>query len=273
MTTRTRTSAFVALALAAATVVGSAVTAAPAGAQSAADLRTTMSAPATTPVGTAARYTVTVSNTGASASAAQLVVDLPRTNTSPTVHVMGDVANVSSGCVRSGTTLSCSLGSIARNRTRSVSFDLTLPYSTTPLNVGATASSATPERTPVDNVATRTAQQTFTSPVVAAPQAIRNTLCTGTGLTSFFECTLYPSSQQTHDVTFLPGGEIDLSAQGAGYGGSWTASGTDLTFTYTEDGVPVGTFVGKGTAESCWEGRMTFPGATAYSAMYQVCTI
>ncbi len=273
MTTRTRSSAFAALALAAATLVGPTVTAAPAGAQSTADLRTTISAPAATQVGTAGRYTVAVANTGSSASNVQLVVELPRTNTSPTVHVMGSVANISTGCVRSGTTLACSLGSIARNRTRSVSFDLTLPYSTAPLNVGATASSVTPERTPADNVATRTAQQAFTSPAVAEPQAIRNTLCTGTALTSFFECTLYPSSQQSHDVTFLPGGQIDLSAQGATYGGTWAASGSDLTFTYTDGGTPVGTFVGKGTTNSCWEGRMTFPGSTTHSAMYQVCAI
>ena len=56
-----------------------------------------------------------------------------------------------------------------------------------------------------------------------------------------------------------------------GYGGTWSASGADLTFTYTSPlGATLATFAGRGVDGGCFEGRVTFPNSN-YVSPYHVC--
>jgi hypothetical protein len=252
------------------------VAAAPLTAQAASgsDLETAISNPGPVPVGVAARYTVNITNTGNrnSANPTTVTVQLPVTVTSPTVRVMGTVSNLSPGCALSGTRVVCTIASVPRfGGTASVGFDMALPYSTAPMNFRADATTAN-ERDQSDNSATMTASQTYTVVSDAAPFTVTNRHCTGTNLSSFFECLLYPSSISSHTATLLPGGTIDLSANpDAGSAtGTWSVNGTQLSMTYTDNGDVLGSFVGQGVDANCWEGRMTFPNST-YLSMYRVC--
>ena len=107
---------------------------------------------------------------------------------------------------------------------------------------------------------------------VAVGDIATNRHCTGQGLTSFFECLLFPSSISFHDVEFLSGGEIAIPNE-PDYGGSWSQpDGHTLEVTYVDliSNTVVAEFVGYGTNASCFEGITTFPGS-AYISPYEVC--
>ena len=231
------------------------------------DLATTVIAPIAHQVNDVGRYEVRVTNVGSQRSGAvNLTIDLPRTNTSPTVSVMGTLISVPGGCTRVGTQLRCTFPRIHTNSTVPVLVDLRLPYSANPIVISATAST-TNDANPANNTGSASANLSYYTVAVSAPAAVQNSHCTGTNLSSYFECTVSPGSVSSHPATFRPGGAIDLGDPS--YGGMWAVNGTDLTFEYTELGQPAGSFAGKGTSPNCWEGKMTFPGL--YMAMYRVC--
>ena len=88
-----------------------------------------------------ARSEVVVENLGPkTASDTVLTIELPPTATSPTVHVMGEVAGMDSRCSQSGTTLTYSPGRLRRNRSTTVWFDVGYAHSNAPLSLSATAS-------------------------------------------------------------------------------------------------------------------------------------
>lgn len=245
-------------------------------------LVTTWSAPAPTVVNSVNHYDVNVVNSGSrnTPSGWSIVIQLPKTNTSPTQVVMGTVSNISNGCVRSGTRINCTMNApLARNGGRiSVGFDMSLPYSVNPLTFRADAIASNDDATA--NWAVHNANQSFVT-VPGNPGARTVDSCTGTNLSSFFECTAFPGSIQRHLVTLASGGLLDFSANGpdaAGMDGTWSVNGTQLTMNYAETGAPVGTFIGQGVSVSttpgstCWEGRMTFIPASPYTAMYRVCS-
>lgn len=224
----------------------------------------------------ASRYTVTVSNVGQhNATAATLTIQLPRTNTSPQVYVMGTVSGLSSGCSRSGATITCSVSALRRNRSQSFTFDYAAAQSTASLEVRASVSGG--GDTTSDN-------NSFTHAVAAdnVPWAIptttdsdvNNSHCTGTGLTSYYECTLFPSSISAHDVVFHANGDITIPSEGPQYGGRWSQPTLDtLEFHYTESSVEVARFVGASVHNAygrCFEGIVSFPGST-YVSPYRVC--
>jgi hypothetical protein len=188
---------------------------------------------------------------------------------------MGDLAATPSGCSRAVATLTCSLPALAKGQSSApIGFDVRLPYSISPLNFSVNVS--TNNDTDLNNNSgSLTATQTYQSMAVPTSDfAAVNKSCTGTSLSSFFECALFPSSIQSHPVTFMSNGSLSLNQPG--YGGSWSVNGSQLTFTYTSNGQPVGNFVGQGVSvggagQNCWEGKMTFIPASTYMAIYRTC--
>lgn len=223
-----------------------------------------------------AHYDVRITNTGnRNSGAVNVAIQLPKTNTSPTVTVMGTVSGITGGCSLSGTRILCSIpAGIARNQTAQVGFDIRLPYSTNPLTFRADVTTNN-DGNLANNTSTTTASQTnWTVPAPTATTLVTNSHCSGTNLSSFFECALYPSSISTHQVNFVPtsatAGTIDFSPVGAQgtYSGTYAVNGSQLTFVYLQNGQPYGTFSGQGTAANCWEGIMNFP---TNMAVYKVC--
>lgn len=216
------------------------------------------------------RTTFTVSNTGnQNASNVTLTINLPMTGTTPS-YLMGTVGSMSTGCSRSGSVVTCSLGTLRRGRSLSVYVDMTLPYSVDAITFDATAATSSLENSTSNNSVSHDAVL-LTYPVsFTGPRDVTNSHCTGTGLVSYYECTLFPSSLSTHDATLNADGSISLP-YGAEYGGSWSQpDATTLIMTYTEYGVIIAEFEGQGVGGDCWEGLTTFPGST-YVSMYEVC--
>jgi hypothetical protein len=219
-----------------------------------------------------------VSNTGnRNASNCAVQIDLPETNTSPEVHVMGNLGAIGATCSRSGTTLSCSLGRIKKNKSKSVTFDIALPVSSAPLLVTATASTSSGENSTSNNAATLAASQSYYATAIitapGSPATILNSHCTGQGLTAWFECTLSPGSVTSHSTEFHDDGSVTIPGAPL-YTGQWsvtsTASGSFLEFFYDDGAGVVAEFEGWGADNTCFEGLTTFPGSS-WVAPYEVC--
>jgi hypothetical protein len=89
--------------------------AAPATAAPQHNLVVSLTPPANPQVNITGHYVVRVTNTGnRNATGATLTVALPATHTSPQVYVLGTLTNVDNRCTRTGTTLTCALGTVAR---------------------------------------------------------------------------------------------------------------------------------------------------------------
>jgi hypothetical protein len=245
-------------------------------AQAAPDLSVSVTQPSGVFVYQAVRYTVRVTNVGNQRSAAAtLTIDLPDTNTSPTVHVLGTVGAMTTGCARSGLRITCPVPRIqGNNNFVSFFFDLTLPEAWQPVSFeanvipgGSDAQSSNNRRTHVPLLQNH--------PYVIAPAApvtVTNRHCTGQNLQSYFECTLFPSSIASHQIEFHPGGTITIPAAGPDYGGTWSQPTPDsLVFQYTDGGSPILNFEGYGVGNRCFEGLATFVPASPYSAPYRVC--
>jgi hypothetical protein len=271
------------LSILAGTLVASSAAAAP----SAPDLTTTIVPPTGTHVYEAGTYRVVVANVGtATAQGVSVAIQLPRTHTSPTVHLMGTLGSYS-GCTRSGTTLTCALGTLRRNREASASFVLALPLSAAPLEITATATTLTSEPIQGNNQATHTASLLAYDVPITAPRDAHVQHCTGQNLTSFFECVLYPSSLAWHELTLHPGGAVTFGDSDSGpvtpeFYGTWSQTPPDetvqeLTLSYYDSTVsttvPMAEFHGFGTeAGTCFEGVTTFPGSS-YVSPYEVCLL
>lgn len=236
-----------------------------------ADLSVTISQPANVYVYSAVRYTVRVANIGNQTSAATtLTIQLPRTHTSPTVSVLGTVGAMTTGCTRSGTVITCPVARIGRGSYLPFFVDLTIPQNSEPVTIQARVSRSGTENTG-NNSSTHTAALLNIDHVIAGGSTAVNRHCTGTGLTSFFECELYPSSITSHDTVFNANGTITIPAAGAGYSGTWQQLGPDeLVFQYTNNGTPVADFIGYGVGGGCFEGITTFPNSS-YVSPYEVC--
>lgn len=238
----------------------------------AADVRVTIPAPSAEYVYDTTAYDIVVSNIGNKrADGVVLTIELPETNTSPYVHVMGTTSGVDPRCSLSGTTLTCNLGNIVKNTSKTVSFGIDLPQAEQTLVVSASATSTSPENTLANNSDSDIAALLNYEVEVLAGDLATNRHCTGQGLTSFFECELYPSSISSHQHEFLADGEIAIPGEPS-YSGTWSQPTPDsLVFSYVELGVGVvAEFEGWGTTGNCFEGITTFPGSP-YLAPYEVC--
>ncbi len=240
------------------------------------DLKTAITAPTSSTVDVAATWSFKVSNTGTKdASGVKLFINLPATNTSPTVYVMGAVGTLPTGCTLSGTRVTCDVGLVKRGKSSTKSFTLALPESAGTLDFSTDASTTTSG----DNTANNTASAVGSpsNVVVTAPTTdvdVDNSHCTGTGLESYYECELYPSSISSHTATFHPA-DNSISFDGMpDYWGSYAISGDQLWFEYEDASGVVAEFVGYGVANStdnCWEGVTNFFPASSYVAPYRVC--
>ena len=238
----------------------------------ASDLTTTITAPSAY-VYEPATWSVRVNNIGnQTAQNVTVAIQLPATHTSPQVYVLGTLGSTSSSCTRTGTTLNCSLGSIAKRSNKTVTFTIAFPQNAEPLVVQAAAATTSAENSTSNNGASATAALDNYGGWIVAPAPMRNRLCTGTGLTSFYECTLFPSSLSSWDSVLLPGGDLEVVGEDPGvYTGYWEQIGaTELTFEVYEFGTVVATFTGFGTGGGCFEGLTTFPGSS-YVSPYEVC--
>jgi hypothetical protein len=238
----------------------------------ASDLVTSVTGTSGVYVGSSGRYTVTVSNIGNNwAYGSTVSIQLPKTNTSPTVYVMGTVGTMSSGCTRSGTVVTCALGSIKKGTSKSVFVDLTLPYASAPLVITGTAATTSTENSTSNNEGSHTASLLTYTNSFSTPYNLSNDHCTGIGLSSYYECTLFPSSISGFDTTLNGDGSVTIVDGDPAYTGTWTQPASNrLQINYYELGVLVAAFDGYGVIGGCWEGKTTFPGSV-YSAMYQVC--
>lgn len=242
-------------------------------AQAASDLTSTITVPTGVYVEAAGSYSVKVSNTGnKSASNVSVVIQLPVTNTSPTVHVLGTVSGLSSGCVASGTKITCSMGSIGRASSKTVSFNMAVPEAIVPVTFTAAPTTTSSENSTTNNNSSATVSLVNYVPGFSAPDYVTNRHCTGTSLTSFYECELYPSSISSHSVTYNADNTITFDAPyDVDYSGTWQIVGDELSFEYYELGNLVASFVGYGTSANCWEGATEFFPASSYMSMYEVC--
>jgi hypothetical protein len=238
-----------------------------------ADLEVTVLAPSTTPlVDVVGHYSVNVVNVGSrQADGVVLSVQLPTTHTSPDVFLMGDLANIDARCSSQGTKLSCNLGRINRNSGTVVSFDLALPYTSAPLQLTATASTATAESSLDNNQAGLTTSLAYYKNEVASSVPIDITSCTGATLTSFFECNVYPGNTQIHNFQLEPNGTVVPAGSHSSVLGNWSQpTPEDFLLEFGSPGNVSATFRGKGVEGGCFEGVTTFT-SLQYFAPYRVC--
>jgi Domain of unknown function DUF11 len=247
------------------------------------DLSVSIIPPALTPVYSTGTYTVEVANIGnKDAAGVQLSIQLPRTATSPQVYIMGNLISYTTPTLAlggatgtvAGTRLVGNLGTIKKNRKKTVNFSIQLPEKTGPLLITATASTSTlPENDPDNNSATESAVLSYYPSTVPLNVDVENKHCTGTGLTAYFECTKFPSSITSHITQFHDNGAglrtISFPTE-PGYTGTWNLTGGVLTFSYFDPmGVNVANFSGHGVPGGYFEGLTTFPGSP-YVAPYRV---
>lgn len=239
-----------------------------------ADVTVNITPPAGVYVGNPGTYQVAVANTGNDrATVVQLTIALPRTHTSPVVQVLGTLGAYDNRCSRSGTNLVCPLGTLNAGSSTNVSFTISLPQSSTPIVVGASVTTQSTELTTANNSDSDTAYLLHPPTTVNVGDAAHVEHCTGTGLTSFFECTLYPSSISSHDFTVLSGGLIAFVGAPASYWGTWSQSaGPDrLALEYYDGTSNVASFSGYAVGNDCFEGVTIFHPASPYVAPYRVC--
>lgn len=237
----------------------------------AADLLTTIAAPANVHVYETGRYNVTIRNVGnADASNTTLTIQLPLTNTSPQVYVMGTTGAMSAGCARVGNVINCTTGQVKRNKSKTIFFDIAMPESIGALDITAVAATTSPETILANNTATRTATLLNYDVAFTAPRDTFIQHCTGTNLEAFFECTLFQGAIMSHTSTLNADFSVSVPAGGAGFTGVWASSGPQhLQFWYYDYGMLVATFEGFGVDSNCWEGLTTF--GSPYVAPYEVC--
>ena len=198
-----------------------------------ASLDTTLTLPSSMDVYVADTLSVRVKNTGnRNATNVELISPLPETNTSPTVYVMGDLGSFSNKCVESGTERVCNLGRIKKNKSKTVTFDIALPWSFDTLDFVAIAEGSNTASDSDSDSACVIDEDT----VISGANDITNQHCTGTGLVAYYECTLFPDSISSHTATLESDGTVSF-ASAPGYGGTWGQDSDDsLSFEYTYGG-------------------------------------
>lgn len=214
-------------------------------------------------------YRARVSNTGsADAQNVSLTIDLPLTDTSPTRHILGNLSGVDSNCQVVSNKLECSLGKIKAGKQKTVRFTFELPVSTKTLSFTGTSATAG-DANPANNSATKTPGIRFPNNSISSAN-ILNSHCTGQGLTSYFECSLFPSSLNTHEASLDQGGLISFAFPG--YSGVWSQpTSKELHMTYYENGTTVLEFEGYAVSATCFEGLSTFPQNSQWVSPYRVC--
>ena len=222
----------------------------------------------------AGHYTVRVANIGtANAAGVRLTIALPRTHTSPQVYILGTLGARDGRCTLAGTSLTCNLLTVARNGGfTDVAFDLSLPYSTAPLAITATATTTTQnEQNPGNNQVAITPAPTTIATQMTGGYTATNRHCTGTGLTSFFECELFPSSIAGFSTTLAVDQSVSITGEPT-IDGSWYFAAPDvLHVDFAESGNPIGEINARSVGNGCFEGPMTFANPGTWTVIYEIC--
>ena len=224
------------------------------------------------------QYTSRVKNVGNQpAQGVSMTVEFPLTNTSPNRHILGKLSGVqaSSGtCSVVSNKIVCNFGNLGNNQVKYVRFTFEFQVATTAPTLKSTVTTTnTNEVTPTNNTRSFTPAVRYPDNIISSGNYIV-TSCTGTNLTSFYECELYQSSQQSFDMDLNLGGTISIQ-QAPTYFGFWDQNGlpANKTLHFTIDGGS-GTeveFNGFATNGACFEGITTFPQSSNYNAAYRVC--
>lgn len=219
-------------------------------------------------------YTTRVKNIGNQpAQNVTIVVEFPLTNTSPNKYVLGKLTGVSTGtgtCSTAGNKITCNVGNIGNNQTRYVTFTFEFQVAATVPTFKSTASTAsTNEQNPNNNFRSFTPVLTYPDNELTPGSYIVSS-CTGRGLTSFYECEMYPSSIQTVlGLDFNLGGTLSVTGYPQ-YTGSWDQVVLpNRSLHFTVDGELE--FNGFASNSNCYKGITTFPGTTDYNSAYRVC--
>jgi hypothetical protein len=205
---------------------------------------------------------VTVHNVGSrSARDVMVTVLLPETSTSPTVHVLGDLDDIDPDCQLVGTALECDVGRVRRGRSTTLEFDIALPWSQAPINVGVIVSTSTTDSNPSNDLDQSTAEVNYPDLQLVGQQFITHHHCTGQGLNAFYDCVVSPSSITSHDVIFEANGSMTFAPGYSAYTGQWSQPTPDaLVFEYRYNGTLVLEFSGDAVSAGSFEGMTTFPG-------------
>lgn len=238
-----------------------------------ADLVVAISQPPTVTVRTSDTYTVTVTNQGKrTAQNVQLEIDLPRTNTSPTQDFLGELTSVPGNCQITDK-ITCSLGALRKNQDASVSFNFAFPVSTATLSIMATASTSSSESDTQNNVVTATPAIHYPDYQVSSGAA-NISRCTGTDLTSYYECELFPSSIGSYSGDFQANGTIIFTGA-VDYHGNWNQNNGNNSLYFdivqTSTNTLQGEFNGYAIGGNCFEGVMVFPNNAPYVAPTKIC--
>lgn len=223
------------------------------------------------------QYTTRVRNVGnQTAQNVQIVVEFPLTNTSPTRYILGKLSAVSASsgtCSTAGNKITCNVGSIGNNQTRSVTFTFEQQVATTAAFMKTTASTtSTNEQNAANNQRTLNLTRNYPVNEVTGGRYLV-TLCTGTNLTSFYECEMSPGSTQTFEMDLNSGNTVSIP-QDPNYFGMWdqnTLLNRSLHFT-VESGMGIeAEFNGFASSGTCFKGITTFPQSPNYNSAYRVC--
>jgi Domain of unknown function DUF11 len=241
-------------------------------AQAKADLKTTLTVPATTTVNDVAALSVKVENIGSKdALNTTLTIDLPATNTSPTVFVLGTLGTYDARCSLSGTKLTCALGIIKKFKSTTVAVNYTPPWAGESLTVTPSVTTTSAESSTTNNSDPEVVVVSYIDTPITGPVDVVNSHCTGTGLVAYFECECFPSSIMQHDSVFAADGTISFPTE-PDCEGTWTQpTDSELIMEYSCLGTVVANFSGNGVGGDCFEGLTTFPDDEVYIAPYEVC--
>ncbi len=224
------------------------------------------------------QYTTRVKNVGnQTAQNVTVTVEFPLTNTSPNRYILGKLSSVSASvgtCSTAGNKITCNIGNLGNNQTRSVTFTFEFQVATTAATLKTTASTlSTNEQNPNNNKLSFTPTLRYPDNIISGGTYLV-TSCTGRGLTSFYECELSPGSTQTFVMDLLPGGTLTIP-QAPGYGGFWDQNTAPLNktlhFTIDDGSVTEAEFNGFAVSGTCFEGITIFPGSPTYNSAYRVC--
>lgn len=240
------------------------------------DLSVRLIAPATVNIAQATSYTVTVSNLSQQSSGdISVQVRFALSNTSPQVFILGAVTGLDPRCSLGDNMLNCRLAPLGRNGSTSFNYSYTAPVSTKPLQMTASVSATTADPALGNNSATVLPSLVYPSlPITQSGINVR--ACTGTALTSFYECTQFPSSMMGFSALLKADQSIELVQPG--YSGSWSqnAAKTSLSMVLYEDQgqgpVQVSTFSGWAiNGARCFHGLATHTQSPNYVSPYEVC--
>ena len=220
------------------------------------------------------QYTTRVKNVGnQTAQGVIMTVEFPLTNTSPTRHILGKLTGIQASggtCSVVSNKIVCNFGSLSNNQIKYVRFNFEFQVATTaPTLKSSVTTTSTNEVNAANN--TRSFTPTITYPIneLTAGSYIVSS-CTGTGLTSFYECELFPSSIQTVlGLDFNLGGTLSVTdyPQYTGFWDQAVLPNRSLHFTVTGELE----FSGYASTTNCYKGITTFPTPSAYNSAYRVC--